>query len=317
MGSQVMEDALQWLRKGKADLSKIDSNVAEFVTSLLEKNQPNFENVDMDDKKIAALAAFAGLNLQPPTFSKEVKAKAIDDLLQSLKDKKLGVDDVNHSTLDLFSDLTGLEMPKGELTDEMKGSAMDEALKTIRDDRNELILSNLGNDSLAAPNLVAANEQLATKLENALDWVRNERAASNNDVEEKRKAMEDSLTWIRNNNPIIEDDPGEEIVRAMAKITGRPLPKKITKKSKKKFVEDSITWLRDNDPGRLDTVDDFAVKAITEFAGIPYQQKPLSADKKKSQAMDDALNWIRKNDPKVKDNPDEATITALSKLTGF
>merc|ERR1711897_76847 len=54
-----------------------------------------------------------------------------------------------------------------------------------------------------------------------------------------------------------------------------------------------------------------------EFAGIPYQQKPLSADKKKSQAMDDALNWIRKNDPKVKDNPDEATITALSKLTGL
>merc|ERR1712176_845724 len=207
--SQVMEDALQWLRKGKADLSKIDKNVAEFVTSLadlpkpkgfspdknkkkmkkalklLEKNEPNFDNVDMDDKKITALAKAAGLNLQPPTFSKEVKAKVIDDVMLSLKAKKLGLYDVNHSTLDLFSDLTGLEMPKGELTDEMKGSAMDEALKTIRDDRNELILSNLNNDPLAAPNLADANEQLARKLEDALDWVRNERVASKDEVDDR------------------------------------------------------------------------------------------------------------------------------------
>merc|ERR1711981_666010 len=122
----------------------------------------------------------------------------------------------------------------------------------------------------------------------------------------KRKAMEDALNWIRNNDPEIEDDPEESLVSALSKITGAPMPKKMTPKHKKKFVEASIEWLRENDPGRLDTVDDPAVTAFTKLAGIPYEGRPLSGDEKKRKAMEDALNWIRNNDPEIEDDPEES-----------
>merc|ERR1712207_23195 len=69
----------------------------------------------------------------------------------------------------------------------------------------------------------------------------------------KNKAMEDALNWFRNNDPVFDnDDPEEDLVVALSKVTGVSMPKKMKPKQKKTFVEDSVAWLRENDPGRLD-----------------------------------------------------------------
>merc|ERR1711933_178131 len=86
----------------------------------------------------------------------------------------------------------------------------------------------------------------------------------------KGKVMGDTLNWIRNNDPEVDDSPDEDLIMALSKLIGAPLPKKMKGKQKKKFVEDSIDWLRENDPGRLDTVDDVTVMSLSKLAGIPY-----------------------------------------------
>merc|ERR1712157_20947 len=113
-----------------------------------------------------------------------------------------------------------------------------------------------------------------------------------------------------------EDDPSRLLVNALSKITGNPMPKKMTAEAKKKFVEDSVNWLRENDPGRLDTVDDETAKAFTELAGIPYEGRLLSPQEEKRNVMENTLNWIRNNDPKVDDDPKVMLVNALSKITG-
>merc|ERR1712048_19722 len=99
--------------------------------------------------------------------------------------------------------------------------------------------------------------------------------------EKKGKAMQEALNWIRNNDPLVDNDPDDELVSALSKITGAPMPKKMTPKNKKKFVDDCIDWLRQNDPGRLDTVNDPTAREFTKLAGIPYDGVPLSPDEKK------------------------------------
>merc|ERR1712241_577338 len=109
---------------------------------------------------------------------------------------------------------------------------------------------------------------------------------------------------------------GDDLVKALSKLSGVPVPKKMKRKEKKKFVEDSLDWLRENDPGRLDTVDDPTVSSLMKLAGLPDLGSPLSPDRKKGKAMQETLTWIRNNDPEVDDNPDEDLIMALSKVTG-
>merc|ERR1711897_74512 len=116
-------------------------------------------------------------------------------------------------------------------------------------------------------------------------------------TENKRKAMEDALNWIRNNDLRVDEEPKDNVMVALSKLTGAPMPKKMKSKQKKKFVEDSVAWLRENDPGRLDTVDDATVETLTKLAGIPYKASPATNDRNKRKAMEDALNWIRDNDP--------------------
>merc|ERR1712166_932292 len=127
--------------------------------------------------------------------------------------------------------------------------------------------------------------------------------------------MEDSLTWLRNNDPKIDEDPEPALVSALSKVTGFPMPKKLTAKKKKKFVEDSISWLRENDPGRLDTVDDPTATAFTKLAGIDFEGRRLSAEGQKRNAMEDSLTWLRNNDPKIDEDPEPALVSALSKVT--
>merc|ERR1711933_422702 len=132
----------------------------------------------------------------------------------------------------------------------------------------------------------------------------------------KNKAMLDALDWLRGNDVVMDDNPDNDLVSALSKITGASMPEKMIPGEKKKFVEDSVDWLRENDPGRLDTVDNLTAAALTKLAGIDYDGLPLSTNEKKSKAMEDALSWLRKNDPEVDDNPDNDLVTALSKITG-
>merc|ERR1712176_1529180 len=131
----------------------------------------------------------------------------------------------------------------------------------------------------------------------------------------KNKAMEDTLNWFRNNDLVIDDDPKEDLVVALSKVTGVSMPKKMKPKQKKTFVEDSVAWLRENDSGRLDTVDDATVEILTKLAGISYEARPLSKDKNKNKAMEDALNWSRNNDSVYNDSSKEDLVVALSKVT--
>merc|ERR1711897_109286 len=117
-------------------------------------------------------------------------------------------------------------------------------------------------------------------------------------------------------DPDIDEDPSRLLVNALSKITGNPMPKKMTAEAKKKFVEDSVNWLRENDPGRLDMVDDATAKAFAELAGIPFEGRVLSADELKRKAMKDALEWIRNNDPFIEEDPSRPLVNALSKITG-
>merc|ERR1712232_1331369 len=132
----------------------------------------------------------------------------------------------------------------------------------------------------------------------------------------KKKAMKDALNWIRSNDPMVGNDADEDLVNALSKITGKPLPDNMTPQAKKEFVDESMDWLREFDPGRLDTVDDATAEVFTSLAGINYEGRPKSMKEKKKKAMNDALNWIRSNDPMIDDNPDEDLANALSKITG-
>merc|ERR1711933_22008 len=84
-------------------------------------------------------------------------------------------------------------------------------------------------------------------------------------AEKKRKAMQDAYEWIRNNDPKVADDPDDDLMRALSRTTGRPMPEKMTPKNKKKFANDSVEWLRNNDPGRLDTVDDTTAEVLAKW----------------------------------------------------
>merc|ERR1711957_488120 len=132
---------------------------------------------------------------------------------------------------------------------------------------------------------------------------------------QKRNAMEDSLTWLRNNDPKIDEDPEPALVSALSKVTGFPMPKKLTAKKKHKFVEDSISWLRENDPGRLDTVGDPTATSFTKLAGIDFEGRRLSTEEMKQKAMEDSLNWLRNNELEMDEDPEPALVSALSKIT--
>jgi len=46
--------------------------------------------------------------------------------------------------------------------------------------------------------------------------------------------MNDSLNWIRKNDPAIDEEPKENLVKALSKLTGAPVPKKNEIKAKEK-----------------------------------------------------------------------------------
>merc|ERR1712084_154218 len=134
--------------------------------------------------------------------------------------------------------------------------------------------------------------------------------------DKKKKAMKDALNWIRSNDPMVGDDPDDDLANALSKITGKTLPDDMTPQAKKEFVDESMDWLREFDPGRLDTIDDATAEVFANLADIDYGVIPKSKKKKKKKAMKDALNWIRSNDPMVGNDPDEDLANALSKITG-
>merc|ERR1712084_105916 len=142
------------------------------------------------------------------------------------------------------------------------------------------------------------------------------RPKSMREKKKKKKAMKDALNWIRSNDPMVGNDPDEDLANALSKITGKPLPDNMTPQAKKEFVDESMDWLREFDPGSLDTVDDATAEAFASLAGINYEGRPKSMKEKKKKAMNDALNWIRSSDPEIDDDPDEDLVNALSKLTG-
>merc|ERR1712151_232645 len=139
---------------------------------------------------------------------------------------------------------------------------------------------------------------------------------SNSKKETKKNVMKRALRWIRTNNAQVNDNPDEDLVKALSKITGKHIPDEMTPQAKKNFVEESLDWLREFDPGRLDTIDDATAEAFANLAGIEYEARPKTKKDKKKKAMKDALNWIRSNDPMVGDDPDDDLANALSKITG-
>merc|ERR1712232_1355857 len=98
----------------------------------------------------------------------------------------------------------------------------------------------------------------------------------------KKKAMKDALNWIRSNDPMVGNDPDEDLVNALSKITGKPLPDNMTPQAQKEFVDESMDWLREFDPGRLDAVDDATAEVFTSLAGINYEGRPKSMTLKKN-----------------------------------
>ena len=63
----------------------------------------------------------------------------------------------------------------------------------------------------------------------------------------------------------------DELLRALAKTTGKSIPEKMTARNKeKKFVDDSVQWVRHKDPGKPDTLDDTTAEIFATLAGVPF-----------------------------------------------
>merc|ERR1712207_139281 len=129
--------------------------------------------------------------------------------------------DLGEALLEAFSKLTGAPIPR-KMNSKNRKRFVEDSLNWLRN-----------NDPGRLDNV---DEKTAETITN-FAGIPYERQLSKEE-EERRKAMEDALEWIRNNDPKVDEEPRNNLVIALSKLTGASLPK-MKPKEKKKFVEDS------------------------------------------------------------------------------
>merc|ERR1712232_287632 len=322
---KAMNDALNWIRKNDPD---VDTNPDDDLVNALSKLTGNPVPTDMtpqskkdfvdnsinwlresdpgrldmvDDATAGVFASLAGIDYEAPLKTKkEKKKKAMNDALNWIRSNDPIVDDdPDEDLINALSKITGKPLPK-KMTRKAKKNFVDESMEWLRD-----------FDPGRLDTVDDVTAEAFTKMA-GIDYT----VDSNPKKETKKNVMKRALRWIRTNNAQVNDNPDEDLVKALSIITGKHLPDEMTPQAKKNFVEESLDWLREFDPGRLDTVDDATAEAFANLAGIEYEARPKTKKDKKKKAMKDALNWIRSNDPMVGDDPDDDLANALSKITG-
>merc|ERR1712048_558284 len=174
----------------------------------------------VDEATAVAFTNLAGIPYESrPSTAEERKHKAMKDALEWIRhgDPIVG-DDPKAESVSALSKITGAPMPK-KMNAENKKKFVDDCVNWLRN-----------NDP---GRLGTVDEATAVAFTNLAGIPYESRPFTAD--ERKHKAMKDALEWIRNNDPIEGDDPKAESVSALSKITGAPMPKKMTAKNKKKF----------------------------------------------------------------------------------
>merc|ERR1712238_512986 len=210
----------------------------------------------VDDPTATEFTKLAGIDFEGRRLSpEEKKKKAMQDSLNWLRNNDPNIDkDPAPGLVSALSKITGLALPK-KLTAKKKKKFVEDSISWLRENdpgRLDTVDDPTATEFTKLAGIDVEGRPLSTK-------------------EKKKKVMHDTLNWLRNNDPKFDIDPEPAMVGALSKVTGLPMPKKMTAKNKKRFVEDSISWLRENDPGRLDTVDDATATEFTKLAGIDFE----------------------------------------------
>merc|ERR1712107_865222 len=97
-----------------------------------------------------------------------------------------------------------------------------------------------------------------------------------------------------------------DLVRALSKITGKPLPGEMRprKEMKKKAMKDSLNWIRRNDAKVDENPDNDLVNALSKITGKPLPDDMTSRAKK--DFVDESMNWLREFNPGNLDTVDDA-----------
>merc|ERR1712021_114836 len=114
-------------------------------------------------------------------------------------------------------------------------------------------------------------------------------------------------------NDVEVDDVDGPTVKALSKLAGIPMPKKLTPENKKKAIDTALEWLRNADAEDLPYVDNPTLQSLTSLAGVPMPGIP---ELEKARALNEALDWLRNNDPDAND-VDMPTLQSLAKLSGI
>merc|ERR1712207_112212 len=122
--------------------------------------------------------------------------------------------------LEAFSKLTGAPIPR-KMNSKNRKRFVEDSLNWLRN-----------NDPGRLDNV---DEKTAETITN-FAGIPYERQLSKEE-EERRKAMEDALEWIRNNDPKVDEEPRDNLVVGISKLTGVKAPKKLRQGKRKKFVE--------------------------------------------------------------------------------
>merc|ERR1712130_545689 len=194
-GFDETSGAMDWLREfDPVSLDTVDDATAEVFTSL------------------------AGINYEGrPKSMKEKKKKAMNDALNWIRSNDPMIDDNPDEDLaNALSKITGKPLPDN-MTPQAKKEFVDEAMDWLREfDPGRLDTIDDATAEVFA-NLAGIDYGVIPKSKKR----------------KKKKAMKDALNWIRSNDPMVGNDPDEDLVNALSKITGKPLPDNMTPQAKK------------------------------------------------------------------------------------
>merc|ERR1711865_1294197 len=141
---------------------------------------------------------------------------AMQDSLNWLRNNDPNIDkDPAPGLVSALSKITGLALPK-KLTAEKKKKFVEDSIDWLRE--NDPGRLDTVDDPTATAFAALAG----------IDFEGRPLSAQ----EKKQKAMHDAFQWIRNNDAEVDDDPDVDLVSALSKITGSPMPKKTKAKDK-------------------------------------------------------------------------------------
>merc|ERR1712238_545778 len=229
---KFVDDSVDWLREN--DPGRLDT---------------------VDDRTATAFTKLAGIGYDgPPLSTNEIKSKAMEDALNWIRKNDPEVDDnPDNDLVKALSKITGASKPK-KMGPKRKKKFVSDSIDWLRENDPGRL------DTVDEPTAMAFSKLAGIPYEGS--------GLSMFVEDKKNKAMLDALDWLRGNDVVMDDNPDNDLVSALSKITGASMPERMIPKEKKKFVDDSVDWLRENDPGRLDTVDDRTATAFTKLAGI-------------------------------------------------